>query len=247
MNLAQILLVLGAVGAGFFAKGVTGIGGPLVAIPVLAAFMGVEYAVAVIAIPTMVANSWLIWGYRDSARSVGRYLGPLLTAGTVGVVLGAWILVTVDERVLSLALAFFVFAYLIWSAKYSEFRLEEQAAKRLSIPVGLVGGAMQGATGISAPVIATYMHSLRLPRAEFVFAVSVPFLVLGTVQVVSLAGLGVYTTDRAAAAALAVIPVIVVLPIAMRVGSRFSQRAFEITIRLVLALSAVRLVFSVFQ
>ncbi len=50
MEAGEILLVLAAVALGFFAKGVTGLGGPMLAIPVLASFMGVEYAVAVIAI-----------------------------------------------------------------------------------------------------------------------------------------------------------------------------------------------------
>ena len=56
MDAGEILLVLAAVAFGFFAKGVTGLGGPPLAIPVLATFMGVEYAVAVIAIPAALAN-----------------------------------------------------------------------------------------------------------------------------------------------------------------------------------------------
>lgn len=45
MDDGEIAVVLLAVGIGFFAKGLTGIGGPLIAIPVLASFQGVEFAV----------------------------------------------------------------------------------------------------------------------------------------------------------------------------------------------------------
>lgn len=246
MDVAEILLVVAAVSAGFFAKGVTGIGGPLVAIPVLASFQGVEYAVAVIAIPTLVANTWLVWEHRSAAALVRRYLTGLLVAGVLGVVAGAWILVSVGDRVLAATLALFVIAYIIWYAGNAEFRLDEEVARRLTVPVGLVGGALQGATGVSAPVIATYMHSMRLPRDGFIFAVTVPFWLLGAVQIVSMSALGVYDTDRLVAAAFALVPVMVVLPVAMRVGTRLSPRAFEVTVLVVLAATAVRLLWTVF-
>lgn len=247
MDVDQILLVLAAVSAGFFAKGITGIGGPMLAIPVLASFMGVEFAVAVIAIPTIVANTWLLWVNRSSAGSVRSFLRPLLIGGAIGVLAGAWILVNVNGKLLSFALAIFVIVYIIWYLTNSQFQLDERAANRLAAPVGLIGGTLQGATGISAPVIATYMHSQRLPRTEFIFAVTVPFQVLGMVQIVSMASLGVYTSERLIAGAFAILPVIIVLPIAMRLGRRFSQQAFQNIVLIILAVSAVRLLWSVFS
>jgi len=247
VEVTEILLVLAAVSLGFFAKGITGVGGPVLAIPVLASIQGVEYAVAVIAIPALFANTWLLWEHRATAGSVSRFLRPLLIAGALGVMLGAWILVNVDERILSAALALFVLAYIVWYATSRELHLSEQLATRAAAPVGFVGGALQGSTGISAPVIATYVHSLRLPRAGFIFAVTLPFQVLGMVQVVSMATLGVYTTERLVAAAFAIIPVVIVLPLAMRVGTRLSQRAFEITVLVVLGATALRLLWTVFE
>ncbi len=246
MDIAQILLVLVAVSAGFFAKGVTGIGGPMVAIPVLAAFTDVEYAVAVIAIPTLAANTWMTWVYRDSAASVRKYLVPLLIAGAVGVVGGALILVTVREEFLSIALAVFVIAYVLWYLTHAEFQLSEKTAGRLTVPVGFVGGGLQGATGISAPVIATFMHSLRLPRTGFIFAITVPFQVLGMVQVISMATLGVYDQERLVASLIAILPVVVVLPIATRVSGKLSQRSFETVVLILLVAMAIRLIWSVF-
>lgn len=247
MDVDQILLVLAAVSAGFFAKGITGIGGPMLAIPVLASFMGVEYAVSVIAIPTIVANTWLMWVNRLSVGSVREFLRPLLIGGTVGVLAGTWILVNVNDKLLSFALAVFVIAYIIWYLTNSQFQLSDRTANRIAAPVGLVGGTLQGATGISAPVIATYMHSLRLPRPEFIFAVTIPFQVLGMVQIVSMASLGVYTSDRIVAGVFAIIPVVVVLPIAMRLGKRFSQQTFQNFVLVILAASAARLLWSVFS
>ena len=57
METNELILVLVAVSVAFLVKGAVGIGGPTLAIPVLATFMGVEYAVAVIAIPTVLSNA----------------------------------------------------------------------------------------------------------------------------------------------------------------------------------------------
>jgi len=246
VDYGQIALVLVAVGIGFFTKGLTGIGGPMFAIPVLAAFMGVEFAVAVIAIPSLIANVWLLLQNRAAAGSVRRYLIPMLIAGTFGIVLGVWLLVSVADRWLSLTLALVVIAYIIWYLTNPRFQLSETAAQRLAAPVGFIGGGMQGATGISAPVVATYTHTLNLPRSGFVFAVTVPFAVLGAVQIVSLAYVDAYDAERIVAGLVAIIPVVIVLPIGERIGQRLTQQAFQIVVLVVLGAAAARLLWSVF-
>jgi len=243
VDVGEILLVLAAVAFGFFIKGIVGIGGPLLAIPILASFTGVEYAVAVVAFPTFVANVWMLWDFRSAAAGMRKYLVPLLIAGTVGTVVGAWILVSIDDRVLSFTLALFVIAYIIWFLTNSEARLSERAAERLTVPVGLVTGGLQGATGISSPVLATYMHSMRLERARFIYAITVPFLVLGVVQIMAMGALGAYTVEWTAAALVAIIPVVVALPLGLRIGARFSQRAFEIAVLAMLGVTAIRLLW----
>ncbi|MCH8129617.1 MAG: hypothetical protein IIC70_06920, partial [Acidobacteria bacterium] len=75
---------------------------------------------------------------------------------------------------------------------------------------------------------------------------TVPFAVLGAVQVVSLAAVGAYDAERFLAGLLAIIPVVVVLPMGTWVGERVSQRTFEILVLVVLGAAALRLLWSVF-
>jgi len=246
VDYGELALILMAVAVGFFAKGMTGVGGPLLAVPVVAAFTSVEFAVAVIAIPTLVANVWLLLQTRDAANSVRRYLVPMLVAGTVGVFIGVLLLVSADNNWLSLMLALLVIAYIIWYLANPSFRLSERTAQRLAAPVGLIGGGIHGATGISAPVFATYTHSLNLPRTGFIFAVTVPFTVLGAALIVSLAAVGAYDRERLIAGLIAVIPVIIVTPIGSRVGERMSQRAFQLAVLVMLGASAAGLLWTVF-
>ena len=246
MDAGQIALVLLAVAIGFFAKGVTGIGGPMFAIPVLAAFTSVEYAVAVIAIPTLVANGWLLWDNRGGTSTVRRYLVPFLIAGSVGILIGVWILVSVDDRVISLVLALAVIGYIIWYLVNPQVKLGEQTAQRLAPPMGFLAGGLHGATGISAPIVGTFFHSLGLMRTSFIIAVTVPFFVLGAVQIASLAFLGAYDSERLVAGAIAIIPALVVLPPAARVGEKVSHQTFQYLVLAVLGAAAVRLLWSVF-
>lgn len=245
MDLGQIALVVLAVLVGFFAKGVTGIGGPILAIPVLAGFMGAEYAVVVIAIPTFVANSWLLWETRDGATGIWWFMTPLLVAGAVGTVIGAWVLTNIDDRILSIVLAALVIAYIIWYFFGPDVELTRTWARRLAPPTGFLAGMLAGATGIAAPVIATYVHALEMRRAAFIFAVTAPFWTLGVVQLISYGTLGAYDAERVVAGLIAVVPTVAVLPLATRAGEKLSHGAFQIAVLVLLAISAVRLIWSV--
>jgi len=246
MSATQIAVVLAAVALGFFAKGVTGIGGPLLAIPVLAAFEGVEYAVAVIAIPTLVANVWLLWRHRSSTSTVRRYLRPLLIAGVIAIPFGVWILVSVSDRAITLVLALVIIGYIIWFLANPQLKLSVRTAQRVAAPTGFVAGAMQGATGISGPILVTFFHSLGLKRSSFIAAVTIPFLILGAAQITSLVVLGAYDSERVAAAAIAVIPAVAVLTPAARLGERIQHQTFQYVVLALLAATAIRLLWSVF-
>lgn len=244
MEVGEILLVLAAVAFGFFAKGVTGLGGPPLVIPVLATFMGVEYAVAVIAIPAALANGWLMIENRSAASDIRRFLIPMMATGVVGTLLGVWLLLNIDDRIMSVLLGVFILFYIVWYLLNPERKIEDTTAQRLAAPAGFGAGVLMGATGVSAPVVATFFHSLRLTRTGFVFAVSVPFFFFGLVQIASLAALGGYDQARVVAGIAACIPVLIVTPIAMRVGRRLSVQAFQYAVLVVLGIAAVRLLWS---
>ena len=244
MDAAEIALVLVAVSVAYLVKGVTGLGGPTIAVPVLAPFMGVEFAVAVIAIPTAFSNLWLVWENRSEAPGMRRFLLPLLAAGLVGTIVGVWVLVSIDDRIMSIILGVIIFLYIAWYLLSPQARVKDQTAVRLAWPAGLGGGVLLGSTGIGAPVIATYVHSLRMARSGFVFGVAVPFLVLGLVQITTLVALGGYDQERVVAGLAACIPVLIVTPIGMWIGRRISVGAFQYAVLVILGIAAARLLWA---
>ncbi len=246
MSAGELAAVLLAVAAGFFAKGVTGIGGPLLAIPVAAAFVGVEHAVAVVAVPGLLGNVWLMWEHRAERARLMRLLGMFLLAGVVGAIIGTWLLVSIDDRLLTLGLAGVVILYVATYLIQPDLRLGDRGARLLAPPMGLASGLLQGATGISAPPVAMYMHSIRLPKGAFVFAVTTPFMLFGIVQIASMAALGAYDAERWTQAVLACLPLLIVIPVGIRLGRRLSQATFEKVMLGLLAIVAVKMIWDSF-
>ena len=241
MEAGEVAIVVVVVTVAFFVKGVTGLGGPPLVIPVIATFMGVEWAVAVVAIPAALANGWLLFENRASLPVVRPFIAPMLAAGVVGTILGVMILLTVDDRIMSVVLGVLILLYIAWYLLNPSYRLSDRTARLLAWPAGFGGGVLHGTTGVAAPIVATYVHSLQLPRSGFVAGISVPFFVLGLVQMGSLIAFGGYDQERIVSGLAVCIPVLLVTPAGMWLGRRLSSQTFQYAVLVVLGLAAVRL------
>lgn len=242
----ELLAIAAAMVVGAFLKGVTGMGLPLIAIPALAPVVGVERAVVIMALPTAVTNAWLAWRYRTHLHET-RNLPVLLGSGVLAAVGGAWLLTALDDRILSVVVATLVFAYVALLLLKPQARLREQPARWLAWPVGIMGGALQGATGLSGPVLATYLHATRLPQPTFVLSITLLFGVFAVAQAAGLVALGRYTGDILARSVLATILVMAVLPLGTLAARRLPRRVFDGIVLVVLVVSSIKLVWDVMR
>ena len=110
MSGLEFVVVAIAVIAGALVKAVTGVGLPIIAIPVMSLFIPVEEAVVIIAVPNALMNFALL---RNVAHAAGetRDLVSFNAAGVVGAVIGTFVLVSVSEEPLLIVLAVVVLAY----------------------------------------------------------------------------------------------------------------------------------------
>lgn len=242
---SSIVVVMLALAAGSFVKGITGMGLPLIGVPVIASFLGVEHAVVVMVIPGIVTNAWLLWIHRAQAAAA-RNLPALLVAGTVGMVFGTWILSVVSERVLSLILAAAIGGYLVTLLLHPRFTLPRAVDRYLSPVVGLVAGALQGATGISSPVIATYFHALRLDQRAYVFSVAASFQMFCIAQFFALYQFGLFTRTRLVEGLLALLPIVVVLPLSIRLARIVSRRVFNAILVVLIVIMEIKFIYNGF-
>jgi hypothetical protein len=241
---AEFALILLVIAVAYLVKGVAGMGGPLLAVPFIASITSVEHAVVVLALANMASNGWLLWEHRSGARGTGFVMIPFLVVGTAATIAGTWLLTEIDDRILSVVIAVVIVGYIWRYLADPHFGFQPGTARRMAAPMGLVGGGLLGATGTAGPLIATFLHSLRMSRSSLVYMMSLTFQVFGLIQLVTLVILGAFTPERTAQAVLAIVPVVIMTGIGIRLGRRLNQRAFEMVVLALLGFAAVRLLIS---
>lgn len=236
----DVAAIVAAIAVGAFIKGATGGGLPQIAIPVMAVFIGVEHAVVIMTIPGVVANGWLVWRLRHEAGKTRDLPGMVLT-GTVGAIAGTLLLRSLDARILSGVLALVIIAYITIALLHPGFTIPPRITRYASPPIGLAAGGLQGATGISGPLLTTWLHGFGLKPRAYVFALSTLFFVFACVQTVTLAGIGLYTRERVIESLLALIPIALTLPLGTAAARRLSPQTFQRIVLVLLAASVVSL------
>ena len=240
----EFALVLLVIAIAYTVKGVSGMGGPLLAVPFIASLTSVEHAVVVLSLANMVSNGWLLWEHRAGAKGTGFVMIPFLAVGTLAVIAGTWLLTEIDDRILSVVIAVVIAAYIWRYFADPEFGLEKETARRIAAPMGLLGGGLLGATGTAGPLIMTYLHSVRMSRASFIHMMSLTFSVFGLIQLTTLVVLGAFTSERTTQAVWAILPVVAVTALGIRIGRLINQKTFERVVLVLLGFAAVRLLWS---
>ncbi|NIW23344.1 MAG: TSUP family transporter [Gammaproteobacteria bacterium] len=228
--------------AGGLTKGLTGLGLPMVAIPIMAAFLGVERAVLIMIVPTVALNVWQAWTYRDCVDDMPE-MRRLLLPGLPGAALGAGVLYLTPDRWLATGLALWISSYLVFRLVHSDFALSMSARRRLAPATGFAAGAMQAATGICAPVIAPYLDALGLTSRSYVFAISTAFSAFAGAHFLVLLALQAYSVEQLIVSFIALIPGILAMRPGMWLREIVAQSVFTFVIRTVLAVMAVRLIY----
>ncbi len=230
-DLPQLLLILVVIAGASAVKGAIGFGFPLVSIPVLSAIIGPRAAVPVIAVPTLLSNFIMV--SRGSASRAGTHLLLAIAGLVVGTFAGAAVIKVLDPRYLSILVGAVALGYVAATSFRLTALVPERAGRRAAPVVGLVAGLMGGATGIFAPLLASYLHLLHLAKRDFVFWLTVMFFVSNTVQVASYAHLGLYAGPVLALALIGCVPMAIGTWSGMALQDRLDPAVFG---RVVLAI-----------
>lgn len=245
MDTTAFVVIFLALALGALAKAITGLGLPLIAIPIISVWLGVETAVVILALPTAVTNLWVMWSLREG-RHEFRGLWPLYVTSGVGAVVGTYVLTSISDRAITLSVAMIVFGFIALRLLQPDFQLDRGLFRRFAAPVGTLIGVVHGATGISGPLVATYVAAAKAPRVPHVFLVSAVFQVVTTVQLTTMIALGLFDRDRTIGTLLALIPVALVTPLGLQFGRRVRPETFQRLLLVLLAAVGLRLLYRVF-
>ena len=231
----DLALCVAALAAGGVLKGATGAGAPILAVPVISLFYGVQAAVVTMVVSNLLSNVLQGWRYRAHLPP-GAFVWSLAGGGLVGAILGTVMLAHVAPELLLRAMAVMIVAYICFRLARPDWGLSRRAAGRLSLPVGILGGMLQGATGISAPVSISFVNALRMPRDGFVATISLFFTAMTLAQIPVLIGYGILTWHGLAISFGAFLIVTAAMPAGEALARRLSAAVFD---RVILALLAV--------
>ncbi len=242
MTPESLIIIFAALAIGSFAKGMTGLGLPPTSIAILAVFFGVEHAIVVTTIPVAFSNLQIVWLARHRFKEIPQIWPPLL-AGALGVGLGTWVLATLNERTLTIVLTVWIAIYLMTVLFNLKIEPEGKAARVFSPVIAGGAGICQGAVGMSGPFIATWAHAMGFLRETYVFATSLLFMSISVTHVLGVGVAGLYDQERIVQGLLAILPVMIFIPLGMRLTKRVSPRVFNLLIIAIIALMEVRLVW----
>lgn len=239
-----VVVVLAAISIGALIKGMTGMGLPLLAVPAIASFTSVEDAVILMIIPTFGSNLMLVATHRRFLDLVPAHL-PFLVAGLTGGVLGTFLLIAIDDRWLKLILAVWLAVYLVQFVLGNFLRSLFQAKGAAAAGVGLTAGAIQGATGISAHIVAPYFHGRNLAPSAYAFLIASAFLTFSSAQMVTAVSTHLLTAERFAIGMIALLPTLVFIQIGIKLAGRISETTFQKILLVIFVLMEIKLISDV--
>jgi len=238
------ILIVGLAIAGL-AKGLAGMGLPLIMTPILAGVFGPRTAVAIATIPVFAANSLLLTqGFRR--RDLLRGLGSLIAASIVGTAIGTLLLAQLDQRTFALLISGMVALFL---ARGDRLLGDDPAALRARILgplVCFVGGVLQGTTSIASPLVGSYFHARRLSPADFVFVLAAIFELNSVVQLIGYSLQHLYTPEIVAIGVIGLVPTLLGLLAGIFFRGRLDAALFRRLIVVLLVLSVANLIWRSF-
>lgn len=244
LDLIAYVAIFVALALGGTMKGATGMGAPVVAIPVMAVFFDVRLAVVLMVLPNAVTNILQLWQYRAN-KLEGSFTRNFAIAGFLGAVFGTVLLAYLPARALTAMVALAVFLYVGLRLLKPDFKIPLPMAEKLCPWTGGLSGLLQGAAGISAPISVSFLNAMRLERKIFIPTISVFFLAMTAAQLPVQIALGLMSLPLAVLGSAALVPLIMFMPVGAWLSRSISASTFDRLTLTLLAGMAIKLTFDV--
>jgi uncharacterized membrane protein YfcA len=241
MPASIILCIIAVLLVAGMAKGLIGVGMPIVAVPLLNLVVDLPVTVAILSIPLIISNvPQALEG--DRIGVVLRRLKPVLLGLVAGVVIGVYLLATIRLELLKplvgailiVVVTLMLFSpHLVVAPKYENY---------LGPLAGLVGGILGGLAALAGPFVFIYILALGLSKDRFVQYSSMFLVVASTLLALTLHGFGALGWSDALVSTCAVIPIMVGMRLGTQLRAFVSPPMFRRLILLVVMVSGMHLV-----
>ena len=227
-------------------KGALGVGTPLLTVPLMALVLPAQTAVAIMAIPVVVANLWQASQAKRLAAVVSRFW-PAFGAVLAGTYIGVAILSTIDERALLLFVGVVVIAFTILQGSSYSFNLSSAMEKPAGVAFGLSSGVIGGVSSMFGPMLILYLVSAQdLDKNQFVGAISFLYVAAVVPWALILYAFGILDMRLFMLSVAATVPVTLGLIIGQNLRQRISEQRFHRLVLLILLLSGGTMLWRAF-
>lgn len=215
-------------------KGILGFGVNIVSVPLMSLMIGPKAAIAIVSLPSLFNNLVVVFSQRrePDAVSLVKRIMPLLIAAGIGITIGSFLLYLLDTALISLILGLITILYVLTNRVRANWQVPPEQEQIVAPLAGLGAGLLAGVSGISAPILVAYLYSLRLDKRQFVYVISVIFVVLTASQSLNFWLLGFYTSETVLIGLSYFIPIFLGTIFGNRLQTKISQDLFN---KLVLA------------
>ena len=236
-----------ALWCGGFIKGALGVGTPLLTVPMMALVLPPQMAIAIMAIPVVVAN---IWQFAQAERSfaVVQRFWPTFAAILVGTWIGVKILSVIDEQTLLLVVGVAVIAFAILQGSHYRFRLTDALVKPAGVFFGGASGLIGGVVSFFGPMLIVYLLSVPgLAKNQFVSTISFLYLSAVIPWAITLYLFGILDQRLLFFSLCATLPVVLGQWIGQRIRQHISDERFTWLIIGILVVSGLTMLWRAYQ
>lgn len=206
LPLTTLLAAAAIVTLGYVVYGLTGFGSSIVAVPLLALFFPLRFAVPMMLVFDLLTG--LLLGLRHRHQVSRHELLQLLPIVAVGMVAGVVLLVRVPERWLLMGLGAFVVTYAAWSLLSRV--VPRPVSSRWALPAGLIGGAFTALYGTGGPVYTIYLARRLSDKAQLRATIGVLIFSTALIRLVLFTGSGFYAQTGLLPLAFSLLPCAVI-------------------------------------
>jgi uncharacterized membrane protein YfcA len=236
-----------ALGFGGFIKGALGVGTPLLTVPMMAIVLPPQMAIAIMAIPVVVANLWQ-FSEADRSKAVVKRFWPAFIGVLIGTWIGVKILSIIDEFTLLIVVGVAVIGFAILQGSRHRFHLSEPRVKPAGAIFGLASGVIGGVCSFFGPMLVVYLLSIRdLTKNQFVSSISFLYVSAVIPWAIALYLYGILDQKMLMFSVVATLPVTLGLVIGRRIRGSIGEDSFKILIIGILVVSGTSMLWRAFQ
>jgi len=214
----------------YFIRGITGFGSGLIAVPLLALHLPLTFVVPLILLTDFTAS--LLIGGLNFSQVARDEIARLLPPSLIGVLAGAWLLVSLPEPAMLLALGTLVIVFALRDLVRRDGPLRP-IAPAWAWPAALTGGTVSALFGTGGPPYVIYLSHRLFDKGRLRATLSGLFFIEGLTRILAFTLAGLLFAPNLPLAYAAALPLVLA---ALWMGSHVHQRLSHQAMRRLVAL-----------